>query len=178
MNRRSFIQTTGLGPLLPMLPSVRELRVKLTPTNSTTLPVRMIVTAHVSSKKAEQYRRGWTQRPYETFGEFDVNSREPRSLPPEFAQMPGALTYFTAIVGVAAQRQIYLIGAFRRDNITVVARIDTSDETQMLAVAEHILLQQIPDPFATIWNESSLRRFLPDESILGEFLEQPDNSWP
>lgn len=178
MNRRTLVQSIAFVPFAAIAPHRRELRVELAPERRLDQPVFMIITAHQSADVAERYRRQWAKSPYEQFGEWYLQTAEVQQLPPELTAMPGGMMLFTARYGEAGEHIVHLVGAFRRDHITVIVRIDSNEEDLMLAIADHIGAQAVPDKFASSWSDASLRRFLPGEDIIPGYTEEPGELWP
>ena len=157
-------------------PPVNEFRVKQEAEDDTV--IRTIVTAHTSAETAEAYRRGWAVSPYETDGEWYVQSAEEKPLPKELTAMPGSMMYFECLEGEGAEETIYLLTAFRRDFITVVSQIQEYDEDLMIGVGNHLAEQELPTLFAAAWSNASLHRFLPPESLIGPHTTEATDLWP
>lgn len=175
MNRRALIKSAAFLPAFP-LTGAREVRTGLL-VNDTT-PVHFIITSHHSHKAAERHRRSWIGRVFETWGEWYVVDSEPRTLPDELAAMPGTLTHHHTLYGEAAEEQEYLVGAFRRDHITVIVRIREDNETLMNQIAEHIAAQPIPGLFESIWSTAQLQTFIPNQDDLGLSISESDSHFP
>ena len=176
MNRRAFLASLTAAPLAAKRPAVNELRVKQEAEDETI--IRTIVTAHTSAEAAEAYRRGWADSPYETEGEWYVQSSEQKPLPKVLQAMPGSMMFFECLEGEGAEETIYPLTAFRRDFITVVSQIRGYDEELMIGVGNHVLDQEMPTKLAAAWNTASLQRFLPPESLIGPHTTEGTDLWP
>ena len=175
MNRRVFLQSATILPLFGFI-SDGEVRANLRVDHD--IDVNIIVTAWVLDRLAEQHRQDWIGRPFETQGEWYPMSVETRVLPESLAELPGTLTFHTARIGEAGEYQEYLVGAFRREHISCIVRIQEDHEALMHSIAEHIAAQDIPGIFESSWNNATLNRFIPNAVSLGREVEPGDAFWP
>lgn len=175
MNRRALLQSAAILPI-SSIGGVREVRAGLIVDGSA--PVHMIVTSHHSSKAAERFRRSWSGKVFESWGEWYVVGSDPRELPPHLAEMPGSLSHHDTLYGEAAEEQEYLVGAFRRERITCIVRIREDNELLILQIADHIAAQPVPGLFESGWSAAQLQRFIPITADLGVAVEESDDFWP
>lgn len=177
MNRRSIIKLGAVAPLVGLSPSVREIRRDLLISGS--IPVQIIVSAHTTSRFAESFRRGWIEGgPFESEGEFYVDSSETRELPEELSTLPGTLLHYRATVGVAAARETHLVGSFRRETVAYIVRMRGTNEAIMLDIARHFAAQPLPGPFEARWNATHLEALIPDSDDLQTDVRPEKGFWP
>lgn len=175
MNRRSFLQSTSVLPLMGF-GSVREVRAALLIARE--VNAHFIVAAHTHPDAAEDHRRDWIARPFEGEGEWYLDSTEMRDLPSNLADLPGILSFHTATVGAAAARHAYLVGAFRRDHISYIVRFQSDSEDLMIDIAEFFAAQSLPGVFEAAWSSSQLLGLIPDSNDLGVPVEEVKAFWP
>lgn len=176
MNRRVFLANGIIAPFATISIPIREVRKAITIANS--IECHVIVSAHFDDASAERHRRDWIGRPFEGFGEFYVDSRKTRPLPPEYDQLPGTLTHNHTTIGVAAEKRSYLVAAVRRENISVVVRILGDNESVMLDILQHVANVPVPSRFETIWSEELVAAFIPGAPDLGFPVEESSAFWP
>lgn len=175
MNRRTLLQSVAVLPIIGT-GQTQEIRTNLLVDQD--IPVHMIVSSHAGELIAERFRLDWAGQPFETMGEWYLQSTETRKLPPELATMPGTLTFHTARYGEAGEHQEYLVGAFRRGQVSIIVRIREDNEPIMLLIAEHIAAQNQPTLFESLWSSVSLKSFIPSENVLGFTTEPGTTFWP
>lgn len=175
MNRRVFLQSAAAVPLFGV-GTHSEVQANLLVDQD--ILVHIIATAHPGELLAERYRQEWMGEPFETRGEWYKMSTETRVLPDHLVKMPGTQTFHTASFGEAGEHQEYLVGAFRRNNISIIVRIREDNEPLMILIAEHILAQDLPGTFETLWNPSQLNNFIPTSDSLELPIEPATTFWP
>lgn len=138
---------------------------------------QMIVTGHHSPQSAERWRKGWSTRAFEHLGEWYEEPAEGIALPNHLAEMPGSLVHFDYRFGEAGEHKTMLVGAFRRDHIACVIRVD-GEVDALIALAEFFAVPELPEPFALAWSAAHLQRFLPSTDSIGMSVEESDYFWP
>ncbi len=175
MNRRQLLMgSLGLPLAAQMLP-LREVRQSLLVDEQ--YAVQVIAGVHPTADMAEKYRQQWTKSPFEAQGEFYVDSATDHELPPSLADLPGTLTYFTTTVGVAAQKQSYLVGAFRRENFAYIVRSQVDDSELVQAFGDFFAEAELPSLFEVAWQDEHLRALIPTSDDLGMPLEPTETNW-
>lgn len=134
MNRRTLVQSLAIMPMAKHASlgiKLRSLESQFTLNDR--VAVQMFLRAYSNSEAAESWRREWVGRAFLGLGEWYLDSTESVELPPELAEMPGALHLHRYTAGVAAVKSSMLVGAFRRDHIACVMRMNGNAEGTMIA---------------------------------------------
>ena len=175
LSRRTFVGLGIASPLSLSLGSTHEVSENLLIDRN--VDAMLHITAHRSETAAEKWRRQFAIRPFEGVGEWYLQSADELELPENLAEMPGTLTNYDYVIGVAAAEASVLVGAFRREQIGFGFRM-RGTEHYAHKLAEFFASQPLPDPFSLLWNPTRLRAFLPTTERLGLDVEPSDAFWP
>jgi hypothetical protein len=167
MNRRSFVGALVATPLLALLPNEptlapraeRRYRSVEKDFASLTVEVRMVWAERV----ARSMRDREAHDPFDgLIGEFYIENAHPVEIPDH---LPGTVTTFETIVGVAAERGIIQVGAFWRDTFVWTVRVRGGPAEYAIEAAEAIARFDLPDA----------PRVAMAPSLLNELLPTPDD---
>lgn len=175
LSRRSFMGLAAVSPLALDLGPHREVTANLKLDHS--VDAKLYVNAHHSADAAETWRRTFALQPFKGFGEWYLQSANELELPEDLAEMPGTLTNFDYVIGVAAAEESVMVGAFRRNFIGFGFRLQGPEE-YALALAGFFADQPLPEPFGLLWNPTRLRAFIPTTESLGMDVAPSDAFWP
>ena len=175
ISRRTFLKSFAVAPAFGLDWPFREHREQFE--MDYRAQVLMIFSAHPTSDSAEKWRRGYAMKPFDGMGEWYLRSIEELELPKALAGMPGSLARFNYVAGVAAAKSSMLIGAFRRDHIACVYRVQGGAEDVIL-LAEDFASCTLPDVTELLWNAGRLQSFIPTTERLGVDVSPSDAFWP
>ena len=175
ISRRTFLQSLVATPAMRFVWWPTERREQFMLDHRAT--VLMILSTHPTPRAAEKWRRAYAMIPFDGMGEWYLQSTEELMLPGALAQMPGSLTRFEYVAGVAAAELSMLVGAFRRDHIACIYRVHGEPEDVVL-LAEDFFSRRLPDIVELLWNPMRLQSFVPTTERLGMDVSPSDAFWP
>jgi hypothetical protein len=175
ISRRAFVTSLAFAPAVAYGSPHREFREQFQLDHR--VPVLMILSAHATSKSAEQWRRHYAMEPFDGMGEWYLESTISLDLPESLADLPGSLAQFNYIAGVAAAKSSMLVGAFRRDNIACVYRVH-GESHHVIALAEDFASRRIPELPELLWKPDRLQAFVPTTDRLGMDVSPSEAFWP
>lgn len=174
-NRRSLIGIAAAAPFGMNLGTIRTIREQFTIANSS--DVLLYVMGHNSEESAERWRRSFALEPFEGMGEWYLQDSQLLELPRDLAEMPGVLTNYDYVIGVAAAEESVMVGAFRREHIGFGFRLQGPQADAEL-LARFFLDQRLPNTTDLFWSDARLRALVPTTESFGRKIAPSDAFWP
>jgi hypothetical protein len=165
MNRRSFASLLVASPLVVRLPGAIDLtpRAERRFLPASTLDafgsIDVEVMLAVSERQARGLRNQEAHDPFDGLvGEFYISDSHPVDIADD---LPGSVTTYETIVGVAAQKGTVHVGGFRRGKFVWTIRV-IGPVDRALEAAEAISRTELPDEIDVRFAPSLLNGLLPE----------------
>ena len=166
MTRRTFVAAFAAAPVLARIPGVQSLRPhaerRFRPVRGSGHHGRIQVEVQLAMSEDDARRlRGREARdPFDGLvGEFYISDSSAVDIP---NHLPGTLTAFETVVGVAAEKSFIHTGAFRRGRYVWTVRV-SGDVAWAIEVAEWIAALDLPDEARVRLAPTMLEDLLPAE---------------
>jgi hypothetical protein len=122
-----------------------------------------------SERVAESMRNREAHDPFDGLvGEFYIQDAHPVELPDH---LPGTVTTYETVVGVAAERGIIHVGGFRRDSFVWTVRVNGGPVEYAIEAAEVIAGFDLPDAARVPLAPSLLNDLLPEPDDFSRMVE-------
>lgn len=166
MNRRTFIAALTLTPVVARIPGPEsvwphaERRFRLARSTDHDGWIQVKVQLALTERIARGIRNQEAHDPFDGLvGEFYIDDAHPVEIP---GHLPGTLTTYETIVGVAAARGVIHTGGFRRGRYVWTVRVG-GDVSWAIEVAEWIAALELPDEARIRLAPDLLETLLPTE---------------
>jgi hypothetical protein len=167
MNRRTFVASLAATPLVARIPDLQSLlphaerRFKPVSGSGHLGWIQVEVQLAMTEREARGLRNREAHDPFDgLIGEFYIDDAHPVEIADH---LPGTLTTYETIVGVAAERGIVHTGGFRRGSFVWTVRV-SGDIAWAIEVAEWIVALDLPDESRVRLAPSLAQTLLPVEN--------------